>query len=423
MRDFWLSAPEGRLSAWELAKALAFREASRELSGGEVNLAWVAARVTKVGGGHPTRSAMCQFFAMVDADPEWFPGKHSGAKRGRKPLLTPAKRRRIANAAMTGKKIRREEPCVAAVIRDEPVATMNPVTGKPFCDKTIRKVFLEDCYDFEPGSPWKFQSALQKVFLPDSLKQQRYDMAKYILQYGPTVAWWAQHVVWFDPCCSIIPGSQNHYDRMRQALKGNKRYISDDAKMYSPNLRGPSTALRQRTWEGRKINWVMMLARGKIHVQVIPENWTVNGEGLAAVVKMLPSVLRKMLGLGAHLPRNVFTDRGTGMYTSSGKIVEKYRQAIDEAGFSVYWGPDARRQSPDMGDMLLHETAVAWFRRRMRAERPVCVPWEETRVQWAHRAKRVLDHINSHYDVAGLCRQFPESLHAVTDSGVERLRT
>ena len=173
MRDFWLSAPEGRLCAWELAKALAFREESRELPGGEVNLAWVAARVTKVGGGHPTRSAMCQFFAMV--------------------------------------------------------------------------------------------------------------------------------------------------------------------------------------------------------------------------------------GLGAHLPRNVFTDRGTGMYTSSGKIVEKYRQAIDEAGLTVYWGPDARRQSPDMGDMLLHETAVAWLRRRMRAERPVCVPWEETRVQWAHRAKRVVDHINSHYDVAAPC--------------------
>ena len=133
MRDFWLSAPEGRLNTWELAKALAFREASRELSGGEVNLAWVAARVTKVGGGHSTRSEMCQFFAMVDADPEWFPGKHSGAKRGRKPLLTPAKRRRIANAAMAGKKIRREEPFVAAVVRDESVATMNPVTGKPSC--------------------------------------------------------------------------------------------------------------------------------------------------------------------------------------------------------------------------------------------------------------------------------------------------
>ena len=197
-------------------------------------------------------------------------------------------------------------------------------------------MFLEDCYDFETGSPWKSQSALQKVFLPESLKQHRYDMARYILQYGPSASWWAQHVVWFDPCCSIIPGSQNHYDRMRQALKGNKRYISDDAKMYSLNLRGPSTALRQRTWEGRKINWVMVLARGKIHVQVMPENWTVNGEGLAAFVKMLSSVLRKMLGLGAHLPRNVFTDRGTGMYTSSGKIVEKYRQAIDEAGFSVY---------------------------------------------------------------------------------------
>ena len=111
---------------------------------------------------------------------------------------------------------------------------------------------------------------------------------------------------------------------------------------------------------------------------------------------MSPSVLRQMLGLGAHLPRNVFTDRGAGMYTSSGKIVEKYRQTIDQAGFSVHWGPDARRQSPDMGDVLLRETAVAWFRRRMTAERPVCVPWGETRAQWAHRAKRVLDHINSH---------------------------
>ena len=87
MRDFWLSARKYRLSVWEVAKALAFREANRDLSGGEANLAWVAARVTTVGGGHPTRSAMCQFFAMVDADPEWFPGKHSGATRGRKPLL------------------------------------------------------------------------------------------------------------------------------------------------------------------------------------------------------------------------------------------------------------------------------------------------------------------------------------------------
>ena len=41
-----------------------------------------------------------------------------------------------------------------------------------------------------------------------------------------------------------------------------------------------------------------------------------------------------------------------------------------EAGFKLYWGADARKQSPDMGDVLLHETAVSWFRKRMSAERP-----------------------------------------------------
>ena len=101
---------------------------------------------------------------------------------------------------------------------------------------------------------------------------------------------------------------------MRQALKGKKRYISDDAKMYSPNLQGPPTALKHRSWGGRKINCFMVLARGAVHVEVMPEAWTLNGFGLAQFVKRLPKVLKKMLGDGAPLPRNVFTDRGTGMY-------------------------------------------------------------------------------------------------------------
>ena len=88
---------------------------------------------------------------------------------------------------------------------------------------------------------------------------------------APSAAWWAQHVVWFDPCSSIIPGSQNHYDRMRQACKGHKRYISDNAKMYSPNLRGSATAQKQKTWEGTRVSWVMVLARGVVHVEVMPE--------------------------------------------------------------------------------------------------------------------------------------------------------
>ena len=44
LRDMWLHAQDGRLCAWEQAKALALREVSRELHG-RTQLEWIAARV------------------------------------------------------------------------------------------------------------------------------------------------------------------------------------------------------------------------------------------------------------------------------------------------------------------------------------------------------------------------------------------
>ena len=62
---------------------------------------------------------------------------------------------------------------------------MNPETGEPFCDKTLRKVMSEDCYDVDPAKPWRFQAKLQKVFLPDEVKAQRCHMAEVLLRgYG-----------------------------------------------------------------------------------------------------------------------------------------------------------------------------------------------------------------------------------------------
>ena len=113
----WLSTPEGRLCAWQQARALALREASAEVHGAPW-LPWIAERVTKVGGGHPSRAALSQLFALVDAGPDWHPGKHIGTKRGPKPLLTAAKRRCIAQSAMAAKEDHGEEPCVAAVVHD-----------------------------------------------------------------------------------------------------------------------------------------------------------------------------------------------------------------------------------------------------------------------------------------------------------------
>ena len=110
----WLSAPPGRLSPWQQARALALRDASREIHGGRNQLQCIADRVEKVGGGCPGKAALHKFFTLVDADPDWFPGKHQAGKRGRPPLLTPAKRRCIATSAMAAKRVQGDEPCVAA---------------------------------------------------------------------------------------------------------------------------------------------------------------------------------------------------------------------------------------------------------------------------------------------------------------------
>ena len=53
-----------------MAKALGLREASKELHCGKVNEPWIAARVTKQGGGSPTPQSLHELFDKVDADPD-----------------------------------------------------------------------------------------------------------------------------------------------------------------------------------------------------------------------------------------------------------------------------------------------------------------------------------------------------------------
>ena len=44
LRNFWRSAPDGRLSPWEQAKALGLREASKVVHKGKANIPWIAFR-------------------------------------------------------------------------------------------------------------------------------------------------------------------------------------------------------------------------------------------------------------------------------------------------------------------------------------------------------------------------------------------
>ncbi len=289
-----------------------------------------------------------------------------------------------------------------------PVSTWNPDTGKPFGIKLIRGVFTTECYDFDPESPWRYQARTQKVFIPEEDQQARLGMCLWFLAWPWFVAkWFFDNVVWFDPCASILAGSKKQWLKQRQVLKGNKGYVSDDARQYSRNGRGPPTALKQRGWEGRKMNWVMIRARGHVTIDILPEEWHLDGEGVATVVRRLEGRLREMLGAGARFPRVLMTDRGTGMYSPSGQVVAAYEAAVRECNFQLFWGPDAKQQAADMPDLLLHETAVSWFRGSRRKIQPVVAPWHETPAQWSRRAMQALDEVNLHCDAEGLCMSFP----------------
>ena len=80
-------------------------------------------KAAKVDGTHPRKQSLHEFFAKVAEDPDWFPGKHCGKKRGPTPLLTKAKRRALAQCAMKIKE-RGDVPTAEEVVQHCPAQTL-----------------------------------------------------------------------------------------------------------------------------------------------------------------------------------------------------------------------------------------------------------------------------------------------------------
>ena len=79
-------------------------------------------------------------------------------------------------------------------------------------------------------------------------------------------------------------------------------------------------------------------------------------------------------------------------------------------------------QSPDVHDLLLHETEVALFRKRMCIEKPRVVLRAETEAQWTGRAARAVACMSASYVLTALCREFPLHLPEVQQAEGDRLR-
>ena len=72
-------------------------------------------------------------------------------------------------------------------------------------------------------------------------------------------------------------------------------------------------------------------------------------------------------------------------------------------------GDNCGSQPGQLGDVLLHETAVSWIRARERKTVPPRA-WEETYSAFSQRMKSIVNDFNAKYNVDGLCREFPGRL-------------
>ena len=104
------------------------------------------------------------------------------------------------------------------------------------------------------------------------------------------------------------------------------------------------------------------------------------------------------------VPNTLFVDRGHGFWaTNSGRIRSCFKSALLENGLKTYYHDDAGIQPGNIQEVLLHETAVSWIRRRESLSR-MTKPGEETPELFATRLKDIVQENNDTLNVEGLCR-------------------
>ena len=86
-----------------------------------------------------------------------------------------------------------------------------------------------------------------------------------------------------------------------------------------------------------------------------------------------------------------------------------YEHAVRDCGFKLCWSADAKKQAPEMPDLVLHERAVSWVRGALRRSKPEVLPCKETPAQWSRRMLRAVDAANRH-DAEALCADFQNRL-------------
>ena len=189
-KHWWASARTGTLTPWSLAKVWALHTVSK-LKNLNLEHTEVAKSVKKVGGGHPTPTAIQKLRAQFDDDPDWHTGKgtETGKRPGPKPRFTAQKKRCVAECAMAMSR-RGEEVTVDAVQARAQRACTNPDTGELFDKKVVLHVFRTMCHDGDPSDTWGLYMASHKTALEPRILPLRLVWAKRTLQRSDSPGWY-----------------------------------------------------------------------------------------------------------------------------------------------------------------------------------------------------------------------------------------
>ena len=399
---------KGKLPPFEVTKAIAFEEVITQMEKHMGKSCWqllgvgkkefIASKLTKVGGGHPSTRQVTKHYTKAKKDATWFPGRKPENQGGRPEQITPAQKQAIANKAMQLK----EEivaPTPEKIRVCLPKKTINKVTLQPISDQTIYRIFKTMCYDETEDDPWHYVAALQQDCLTSEDRPKRVKTATYVLkEINANAAW---NFIAIDPCFSMLPRKEDKAELQKIAQLGFKKWMSQGSRRKGTNLRAPAFTKTQKE-ACDIVPWTPVFTRGRLKLVVLTERDAKgnivqlnNSAQVAQFVRhRLQSVLEEMQEEWGwtNTPKVVFHDKAS--YFINNDHVNPTFAAGLRAGRFKSWADDGCPWlARHLGDFYPHETVISHVRRLLGTKFSKCSLWE-TPEQFKARMLKVEKYMN-----------------------------
>ena len=85
--------------------------------------------------------------------------------------------------------------------------------------------------------------------------------------------WYFDNVVWADICSSLLPTTAAKAAEQALACKGSRVWCSEDALSDDENLRGDVRSVKMNSWDTKRVWWLPVVYRGKLHISQLPDDF------------------------------------------------------------------------------------------------------------------------------------------------------